>query len=157
MGYTRGSGLGFAARLVRPGELGQGGDSAFRPREARWRTGNGQRFKGFRAKRELFFEASGRSGASLCAGGCRGEPPCPPPAKPTPHNLTALDCAGTPGVFLSFVGTNSSPRFPSPFSLTGRPAGAARSKTPAGFLFLPTQKKQSSMPIIKEYIKLSIT
>ena len=48
----RGSGLGFAGRLVRPGELGQGGDSAFRPREARWRTGNGQRFKGFRAKRE---------------------------------------------------------------------------------------------------------
>ena len=48
----RGSGLGFAGRLVRPGELGQGGDSAFRPREARWRTKNGQRFKGFRAKRE---------------------------------------------------------------------------------------------------------
>ena len=46
---------------------------------------------------------------AMCAGGCRGEPPCPPPAKPTPHNLTALDYAGTPGVFLSFVGTNSGP------------------------------------------------
>ena len=33
-----GSGLGFAGRFVRPGELGQGGDSAFRPREARSRS-----------------------------------------------------------------------------------------------------------------------
>ena len=47
-----GRGQEFTGRLARPGELGQGGDSAFRPREARWRTKNGQRFKGFRAQRE---------------------------------------------------------------------------------------------------------
>ena len=33
----RGSGLGFAGRLVRPGELGQGGEHALSPKEPRER------------------------------------------------------------------------------------------------------------------------
>ena len=127
---------GVCRAAWKAGGIGAGGDSAFRPREARWRTGNGQRFKGFRAKRELFFEASGRSGGVLvCWRVSRGTPSALP--RPNPPQTSSLHSeARGPRVKSSrFVGisANSGPLshylFPCPGGLQG-PSGQTHPKSP---------------------------
>ena len=102
-----GSGQEFTGRFARPGELGQGGDSAFRPREARER-------QQIRASGKAFVRSTKSSCAlhgfasDVCWRVSRGTPlPSPGQTHPTQSHCARL--CGVPGVFLSFVGTNSSP------------------------------------------------
>src|SRR5699024_10503819 len=106
-----GSGLGQALWPGRPGELGQGGDSAFRPREARSRSKIARATRLLRTAQKVLV-CSGDS-ASVVRRRLSPRPPRPSPARHAPTFL--LPPA----------------RFPtrSP-ALTGRPAGAAWSKRP---------------------------